>query len=117
MSIFSFFSKKEEGTFRAASIVVRCSGLSPLYYDRATKAIEKTGIKGVMEMMPGGKIKLDLQGPPSTIEKLLADTERSLFGRACESELVWKPLTTKSRVFAALPYVAAKTLPANEKKL
>jgi hypothetical protein len=116
MSFLNIFSKPETGPSRGASIMLRCSNLSPSNYARATSAIEKTGIKGVMEITSDGKIALDLEGPHTTIEKLLSDTQYSLFGCPCESELVWKPFANKYSMFIARPYMVVKAPPSDKNK-
>ena len=116
MSLFNLFSKPEAGPSRGATIQLRCCNLSPSNYARAVNLIEKTGIKGVMEMTPDGKIKLDLEGPHTTIEKILNDAQRTLFGCTCESELVWKPFANKHNVFVARTYLAVKAPPCDKQK-
>lgn len=115
MSFSNIFSKPEAGPSRGASLVLRCSNLSPSHYQNAAQAIEKMGLKGFMEMSKDGKITIDIEGPHEVVEKLLNLAEKTLFGCACETELVWKPFANKYSRFIAHPYFAAQP-PTSDKK-
>jgi hypothetical protein len=117
MSIFGLFSKTDTSPARGASIELRCCNLSPQNYFNAAKAIENSGVKGIMEMTPNGKIKLDIEGPFETIEKLMSKTQSSLLGCTCENELTWKPFANRHRTFLAHPFLVVKSPPCDKRPI